>query len=94
MRMSHAVKPISFFKAHAAEIIKSLSENGETLVITQNGEAKAVVQDIRTYEETQESLALLKLMAQSRRSMDRGELRPSEEVLADLENKIEEDFPE
>jgi len=60
MRLSRTVKPIRFFKAHAAEIIKNLSENGETLVITQNGEAKAVVQDIRTYEETQESLALLK----------------------------------
>ncbi len=47
MKLSTAVKPISFFKAHAAEIIKSLSENGETLVITQNGEAKAVVQDIQ-----------------------------------------------
>ncbi len=94
MKLSRAVKPISFFKAHAAEIIRELAENGESMVITQNGEARAVVQDIRTYEETQESLAMLKLIAQSRRSMERGELKPATEVLADLEKKIDEDFPQ
>ncbi len=93
MKLSRAVKPISFFKTHAAEIIRELAENGESMVITQNGEARAVVQDIRTYEETQESLALLKLIVQSRRSIERGELRSAGEVMADLEKKIEEDFP-
>lgn len=94
MKLSRAVKPISFFKAHAAEIIRELAENGESMVITQNGEARAVVQDIRAYEETQESLALLKLIAQSRRSMEKGGIRSAEEVLADLEKRIEEDFPQ
>ncbi len=91
MRLSQAVKPISFFKAHAAEIIRDLSENHGTMVITQNGEARAVVQDIREYEKTQDSLAMLKLLAISRKSFERGEFRPATEVFHDLKCKIKED---
>ena len=93
MKLSMAIKPISYFKAHAAEIIRNLSENQETMIITQNGEAKAIVQDIRKYEQTQESLALLKVLAQSRKSIDQGKSRPATNVLADLKKKIKKDFP-
>ena len=62
MRMS-AAKPISYFKAHAAEILTELEESGEPVAITQNGEVKAVVQDIGSFERVQETLALLKLLA-------------------------------
>ena len=92
MKLGRATKPISYFKTHAAEIIRDLSEKNETIVITQNGEAKAVVQDIRKYEETQESLALLKLLAMSRKSMEQGKLRPADDVLNDLEKSIREDI--
>ncbi len=56
MRYSAQVKPISFLKAHAAEVLQRLAEDREALVITQNGEAKAVLQDVASYEETQETL--------------------------------------
>jgi prevent-host-death family protein len=85
------VKPVSYFKAHASEIIRDLYENGEPMILTQNGEAKAVIQDIRRYEETQESLALLKILAQGRKSLEEGRFRSAEEVLNDLENEIEKD---
>ena len=75
MKLSVSIKPISYFKAHAAEIIRRISENQESMVITQNGEAKAVIQDIRKYEQTQESLALLKILAQSRKSLNKGDVR-------------------
>jgi len=93
MKLSVAIKPISYFKAHAAEIIRSLSENQETMIITQNGEAKAIVQDIRKYEETQESLVLLKMLAQSRKNIELGEFRHASDVLRDLKKKVKEDFP-
>ncbi len=93
MKLSVAIKPISYFKAHAAEIIRSLTENQETMIITQNGEAKAIVQDIRKYEETQESLALLRILAQSRKNVEQGKFRPTSDVLGDLIKKIKEDFP-
>lgn len=62
MRLS-AAKPISYFKAHAAEILAELEESGEPVAITQNGEVKAVVQDVASFERIQETLALLKLLA-------------------------------
>ena len=92
MKLSQSVKPISYFKAHAAEIIKNLSENAGTMVITQNGQAKAVVQDIHTYEQIQESLALLKILAQGRKEIEQGEIYPAEKVLGELEARIEKDF--
>ncbi|MDV3257762.1 MAG: type II toxin-antitoxin system Phd/YefM family antitoxin [Sphingomonas sp.] len=62
MRLS-AAKPISYFKAHAAEILIELEESREPVAITQNGEVKAVVQDVASFERVQETLALLKLLA-------------------------------
>lgn len=63
MKYSSQIKPISYLKAHASEIFRHLNEAREPMVITQNGEAKAVIQDVRSYEETQASLALLKILA-------------------------------
>jgi len=93
MKLSMAIKPISYFKAHTAEIIRNLSGSQETMIITQNGEAKAIVQDIRKYEETQESLALLRILAKSRKNIEQGKFRPASDVLGDLRKKIKEDFP-
>ena len=63
MRYSSQVKPISYLKANAAEVLAHLTEQREPMVITQNGEAKAVLQDVASFEETQETLALLKILA-------------------------------
>ena len=52
MKLSNGVKSISYLKAHAAELISHVADSGNSLVITQNGEAKAVLQDIGSYEET------------------------------------------
>jgi prevent-host-death family protein len=74
MRLSHQIKPISYLKAHAAEIIRNLGDKGEPLVITQNGEAKVILQDIKSYEETQETLALLKILALGNRQIEEGKV--------------------
>jgi len=91
MKLSNAVKPISYFKAHASEIIRQISEKREALVITQNGEAKAVVQDIRQYEEMQESLALLKILALSSQSMKKGKTRPAKESFRAIREEIKKE---
>ena len=57
MKMSRQIKPISYLKAHAAEILRNLGEAREPLIITQNGEAKVVIQDIQSYEQMQETMA-------------------------------------
>ena len=91
MKLSSAVKPISYFKAHASEIIRQISGKRETLVITQNGEAKAVVLDIRQYEETQESLALLKILALSSQSISEGRARPAKESFRAIREQIKKE---
>ncbi len=63
MKLSSQIRPISYFKSNTAKAIREISETREPLVITQNGEAQAVVLDIATYEETQETMALLKILA-------------------------------
>lgn len=73
MQYSTQVKPITHLKAHAAEVLLQLSERREPLIITQNGEAKAVIQDVASYEETQETLALLKLLAIGNRELEEGQ---------------------
>lgn len=80
--MSSQIRPISYIKANAADIIRTLGENQDPLVITQNGEAKAVLQDIRAYEQTQETMALLKILALGLRQVDEGRVQPAEEVMA------------
>ena len=63
MKLSESVKSISYLKANAADLINNINKNQKTFVITQNGEAKVVVQDIKLYEKTQETLSMLKLLA-------------------------------
>lgn len=87
MRYSAQIKPISFLKANAAEVLRGLSDSREPMVITQNGEAKAVVQDITSYEETQETLALLKLLALGNQDIEAGRTNPARDVVERLRSK-------
>ncbi len=87
MRYSTQVKPISYLKANAAEVLAQLTEKREPLVITQNGEAKAVIQDIASFEETQETLALLKILALGHAEIEAGKVKPVAEVVARLRAK-------
>lgn len=82
------VKPISYVKANAAEIIRELKEGGEPLVITQNGEATAVMQDVASYEATQETLALLKILALGQRQVEAGQTVPADEVFRRLRKRV------
>ena len=93
MKLSQSIKPISYFKAHAAEIIKELNRNHGTMIITQNGEAKAVIQDIEEYERIQEALALLKMIAQGQKDVEAGKTIPEAKVLSELDAMIQKDFP-
>lgn len=87
MRYSSQVKPISYLKANAAEVLSQLTEQREPMVITQNGEAKAVIQDVASYEETQETLALLKILALGNREIDAGKVKPAADVVARIRAK-------
>ena len=87
MRYSSQVKPISYLKANAAEVLKYLAEQRVPMLITQNGEAKAVLQDVASFEETQETLALLKILALGNQDVAAGKVKPVAEVVARLRAK-------
>ncbi len=87
MRYSSQVKPISYLKANAAEVLTNLAEQRVPLVITQNGEAKAVLQDVASFEETQETLALLKILALGNQDLVSGKIKSVADVVARLRGK-------
>lgn len=87
MRYSKQVKPISYLKAHAADVLATLNEVREPMVITQNGEAKAVLQDVASFEETQDTLALLKVLALGHQEIAAGKVKPVADVVARLRAK-------
>jgi prevent-host-death family protein len=64
-----------------------LAENREPMVITQNGEAKAVIQDVASFEQTQETLALLKLLALGNQDIEAGKTKPARAVVERLRSK-------
>jgi prevent-host-death family protein len=89
MKLSSQIRPISYLKAHAAEIVRNLAEQQEPMVITQNGEAKVVIQDIESYEQTQQTMALLKILALGMRQVEEGEVLPAENVIKRLRERRE-----
>ena len=81
MKLSSHIKSISYFKANAAELVRELNEVREPMVITQNGEAKAVIQDVHSYENTQETLALLKILALGNQEIEAAKLLPAVDAM-------------
>lgn len=88
MKFSESVKPVSYLKAHVSEILKDLNENNKTLLITQNGEAKAVLQDVKVYEQTQEAIALLKLISLSDVNLKQKKYKSVNKSFKSLKDKI------
>jgi prevent-host-death family protein len=87
MKPSTQIKPISYLKAHTAEVIRELDEQREPLIITQNGEAKAVMQDVHSYEQTQETLALLRILALGTRQIEADDVQPAAAVIKQIRAK-------
>ena len=84
MKPSQSIKPISYLKSNTADVVRELNEVREPVIITQNGVAKAVMQDVETFEQTQETLALLKLLAQGQHSVEQGATRSLRKAVNEL----------
>ncbi|WP_211453218.1 type II toxin-antitoxin system Phd/YefM family antitoxin [Collimonas antrihumi] len=87
MKFSEQIKPISYLKSHAAEIIRDFDDNRNPLIITQNGEAKMVVIDIRSYEQQQETMALLKILALGQKQIEQGKFQDAAAFFAEMEKE-------
>ncbi len=88
MQLSQTIKPISYLKSKTADVINSVSENKQSIIITQNGEAKVVIQDIKSYESLRNSLSLLKLIVQSEDDIRKRNVTPQDEMFENLEKKL------
>ncbi|MBI5529529.1 MAG: type II toxin-antitoxin system Phd/YefM family antitoxin [Deltaproteobacteria bacterium] len=82
MRLAKAIKPITYLKNHTADVVREVVETGGQMVITQNGEAKAVLMDVATWDRWQETLAMLKIIAQSDREFREGRGETTDQVFA------------
>lgn len=87
MRYSTQIKPISYVKANASELLDRITAEREPIIITQNGEARAVLMDVRSYEESQETLALLKILAVGEKQIAAGDTYPLENVIRELRSR-------
>jgi prevent-host-death family protein len=85
MNISSDIKPISFLKSHAADILKQINDTRRPVVITQNGEPRAVLQDPESYDNMRKAIGLLKLVSQGEEDLKQGKTKPQERVFKDLE---------
>ena len=87
MRLSEQIRPISYFKDNAAKAITEMTETHEPLIVTQNGEATCVIQEIKSYEETKNSMALLKILALGRKQIEEDHFKRAREVFAKMDKE-------
>ena len=90
MNYTTHIKPISFLKANAAQELRDLAANQTPLVITQNGEAAAVLQDVRSFEKNQETMALLKILALGNTQIEKGRVSTAAQTFGKVRTKRHE----
>ncbi|HEX3018798.1 MAG TPA: type II toxin-antitoxin system Phd/YefM family antitoxin [Chitinispirillaceae bacterium] len=88
MDVSESIKPISYLKENVSEIIQDIQKNHKTLILTENGDAKLVIQDIKSYKEMKDSIALLKILALSADDIKKGNITPAEEAFKNIEDQL------
>jgi prevent-host-death family protein len=85
MLLAQQIKPISYLKDNTAKVVADITRSREPLIITQNGEATFVVQDIKSWEQQQQTMALLKILLLGKQQIERGEVHSAESVWAELD---------
>ena len=88
MSIKDDIKPISYIKTNAAEMLKRVNATHNPIIITQNGEAKAVLLDTESYQSMRNSIGILKILSQSEKDIDKKGLYTQESVFLELNKKI------
>jgi len=88
MSIEKDIRPITYLKARAADLLKQVNETRRPVIITQNGEPRAVLQDPRSYESMRDALGLLKLIAQGEEDVQKGRTRLQDDVFSQVEKAI------
>jgi prevent-host-death family protein len=82
------IRPITYLKSRAADLLKQVNETQRPVIITQNGEPRAVLQDPQSYESMRNALGLLKLISQGEEDIRKGKVRTKDEVFSRIEKAI------
>lgn len=93
MNISKDIKPITYLKSRAADLLKQINETHRPVVITQNGEPKAVLQDPESYQNMRNAIGILKLISQGEEDVKRGKSKPQEDVFAEIETNLKKRMP-
>jgi len=88
MNISRDIKPVSYLKAKAADLLKQVNETRRPVIITQNGEPRAVLQDPESYEKMRNAIGLLKILAISEEEIKTGDVIPSDAVFKKVQDKL------
>lgn len=88
MHITNDIKPVTYLKAKAADLLDQINDTHRPVIITQNGEPRAVLQDPKSYEEMRNALGLLKMLAIGEDDIRKGNLRSQEDIFNDLENLL------
>jgi len=88
LNLKEDIRPISYIKTNAADMMKYVSEVRNPIVITQNGEAKAVLVDIESYQDMQNAFSLMKILQLSEKQIAAGRSKPAEQVFSEIEARL------
>ena len=89
MNISSDIKPVSFLKSHAADILKQINETHRPVIITQNGEPKGVLQDPKSYDNMRQAIGLLKLVSLGEQDIKHGKTKTQDRVFKDIEKMLD-----
>ena len=90
MNISKDIKPVTYLKSKAADLLKQINDTHRPVIITQNGEPRAVLQDPQSYEDMRNAIGILKLISQGEEEIKDGKSKPQEEVFKNIENILNE----
>jgi len=88
MNIKSDIRPVSYLKSKAADILKQINNTRRPVIITQNGEPRAVLQDPESYENMRNAIGILKLLSQGEDDLKKGKIHTQDEVFANIESKI------
>ena len=90
MNISQDIKPVTYLKSRASDLLKQINETHRPVIITQNGEPKAILQDPKSYEDMRNAIGLLKLISQGEQEIWEGKVKSQQEVFKDIDDLLKE----
>lgn len=90
MKITSDIKPVTYLKSRAADLLNQINETHRPVIITQNGEPRAVLQDPESYENMRNAIGILRLLSEGEAEVRAGQTAPQEDVFRDLEKSLKE----